>query len=352
MTEEPQQGTGPGQVEEAAGPAVPRYSETRDERLQGGPPPQVQADAQQGAAPPQVEANAWQDAAPSQAEADEAVTPLLGSELLNPADASRLLSGSPGRVVVWLGERDSGKTTLTARLYERQRLPGQDVSFAGSWTLLAFEALAHGRRLAASGTQSRADQPMREGDERQIYHLALAEGADRMNLLIADLPGEQFRALADNQLPISSIPLVRRADKLVLIVDGGCLRDPARRASALTRTRQLLERLAADSLPHPGSELALVVTKWDLVAEDPDTLAYWLAREHQLADDVRELQASAEHVRVAAGAPASFPQDDGVGALRSWLVATPAAVSDPPVDPVDWPDDAPERMRMPWRRTT
>jgi hypothetical protein len=315
-------------------------------------PHQVEADARQDVPPSQFEADTRQDVAPSHVAADDAVTPLLGSELLNPAEASRLLSGSPGRVVVWLGERDSGKTTLTARLYERQRLPGQEVGFAGSWTLLAFEALAHGRRLAASGARSSADQPTREGDERQIYHLALSDGADRMNLLIADLPGEQFRALADNQIPLSSIPLVRRADKLVLIVDGGCLRDPARRASALTRTRQLLERLAADSLPHPGSELALVVTKWDLVAEDPDTLAYWLAREHQLADDVRELQASAEHVRVAAGAPASFPQDDGVGALRSWLVATPGAVPDPPVELVEWPEDAPERMRMPWRRAT
>jgi hypothetical protein len=289
------------------------------------------------------------DPVESTVEADEGATRLLGPNLLNPDQASQLLAGSPGRVVVWMGERDSGKTTLTARLYERQRLPGEDVGFAGSWTLLAFEALAYRQRLTARGSPTPADQYQHDGDGREIYHLALSNGAERLNLLLADLPGELFRAVADNQLRLSSIPLVRRADKLVLIVDGARLRDPAARASVLTRVRQLLERLAADSLPHPGAELALVVTKWDLIVEDQDTLTYWQEREHQLAENVRELHAGAEHVRVAAGAPPSFPQDDGVGALRSWLLANPEVTPDPPVEPYAWPQDAPERIRLPRR---
>jgi len=283
---------------------------------------------------------------------DDAVTPLLGSELLNAEEAGQLLTSSPGRVVVWMGERGSGKTTLTARLYERQRLPGEDATFAGSRTLLAFEALLSQRLPVAGVSPTLADQSIRAADERNIHHLALIQGEERVNLLLADLPGALFRAIADNQLALSSIPLVRRADKLVLIVDGGRLRDPATRASVLTRVRQLLERLAADDLPHPDSDLALVVTKWDLVVEDAETLAYWQAREHQLAANVRELHADAEHVRVAAGAPASFPQDDGVGALRPWLLAPPGATPDPPVETQEWPDDAPEQTRGLRRRRT
>jgi nicotinamide riboside kinase len=281
----------------------------------------------------------------SAVEADDAATPLLGTGLLDPEEAGQLLARSPGRVVVWMGERDSGKTTLTARLYERQRYAGEDVRFAGSSTLLAFEALTYRRHLAAGGRSAPPAQSLRAGDAHQIYHLALTYDAERLNLLVADLPGELFRAVADNQLALSSIPLVRRADKLALIVDGARLRDPGERASVSTRVRQLLERLAADSLPHAGTELALVVTKWDLIAD-------WQAREHQLAASVRELHAEAEHVRVAAGAPASFPQDDGVGALRSWLLAAPGTTPDPPVEPYEWPEDAPERMRKPWRRGT
>jgi hypothetical protein len=290
------------------------------------------------------------EASVAEKDEEEAVTPLLGAELLDSEGASQLLATGPGRVVVWMGERGSGKTTLTARLYERQRLPGEDALFAGSSTLLAFEALA--QRRIVGGSTAPPNRATPDADGRNIYHLALSQGVDRLNLLVADLPGELFRAVADNQLALSAIPLVRRADKLVLIVDGARLRDPATRSTVLTRVRQLLERLAADSLPHPSTELALVVTKWDLIVEDPDTLAYWQAREHQLAGDVRELHADAEHVRVAAGAPASFPQDDGVGALRSWLLAPPGATPDPPVEPFEWPKDAPEPMRKPWRRAT
>jgi hypothetical protein len=240
------------------------------------------------------------------------------------------------------------------RLYERQRRVRESTQFAGSSTLLAFEALAHQGRsgIAQPNAQPRAHYGNSRGDERQIFHLALAEGGERVNLLIADMPGRLFRALADNQLTLNAIPLARRADKLALIVDGGRLRDPSGRAAVLTGLRQLLERVATQALPENGTELALVVTKWDLVAEDPDTLAYWQAREHQIAAEVRELQADAPHIRVAAAAPPSFAQDDGVGALRSWLLATPGAVvTDPPVEPSEWPSDAPEPVRRPWRRS-
>jgi hypothetical protein len=277
-----------------------------------------------------------------------------GAELLSVEEADQLLARSRGRVAVWMGDSGSGKTALTTRLYERQRLVRESVQFAGSSTLLAFEALAHQGRAGAA--QANAEPQGHYGssreDERQIFHLVLTDGGERVNLLIADMPGRLFRALADNQLTLNAIPLARRADKLALIVDGGRLRDPSSRASVLTGLRQLLERVSTQALPQNETELALVVTKWDLVAEDPDTLAYWQAREHQIAAEVRELQADAPHIRVAAAAPPSFAQDDGVGALRSWLLATPGAtVTDPPVEPYEWPSDAPEPVRRPWRRS-
>jgi hypothetical protein len=276
-------------------------------------------------------------------------TPLRGTELLTAGEASTLLERGYGRVVVWMGERGAGKTAITARLYERQRLANQDVQFGGSATLLAFEALAYERRQAAHAARAPAEHA--EADPRQIYHLALTSANEGVNLLIADLPGELFRALADNQIAPSAIPLVRRADKLALIVDGARLRDPAARAAVLTRVRQLLERLAVASLPAADGGLAMVVTKWDLVAEDPETLEYWHAREHELAASVRALDPDAPHIRVAASAPASFPQDDGIGALRSWLIARAGATIDPPVERYEWPVDAPERRRLPWRRS-
>ncbi len=86
-------------------------------------------------------------------------TPLRGATLLTAEEASALLARGQGRVVVWMGERGAGKTAITARLYERQRLPDQDVQFAGSSTLLAFEALAYLRRQVANAVCRRPSTP-------------------------------------------------------------------------------------------------------------------------------------------------------------------------------------------------
>jgi len=57
---------------------------------------------------------------------------LRGPDPLTAEEASALLAKGPGRVVVWAGERGSGKTTLTAELYERHRLGTAATNFVGS----------------------------------------------------------------------------------------------------------------------------------------------------------------------------------------------------------------------------
>jgi hypothetical protein len=276
---------------------------------------------------------------------------LFGPDPLTTEEASRLLAQGPsGRLVVWMGEPDSGKTTLTTQLYERQRRGGEHTRFAGSQTLLAFERLAYPRRGAAGRATVPPRRSVIDPEGREILHLALSAGESRVHLLLAELPSEIFRQLADNQLSTAGIPLLRRADKLALLIDGGRLCDHDVRASVLTRARQLLERLHADAEPHRGTELALVVTKWDCVDADASAMAYWQPREEELLAELRLLDPSAPHLRVAAGAAAGYPADDGFATLRSWLLAPTRAAAEPPIAPYDWPADAPARLRRPRRR--
>ena len=95
------------------------------------------------------------------------------------------------------------------------------------------------------GVRSSAAIPSRSDDGRELLHLALNTDGDRVHLLIADLPGEPFSRLADNQISPSQIRWLDRADKLVLIVDGARLCVPETRGTTVTRARQLLERLTA-----------------------------------------------------------------------------------------------------------
>jgi len=262
---------------------------------------------------------------------------LFGLEQLNPEEASRLLARGPGRLVVLMGEQGAGKTTIVTELYERQRRPDSPVRFAGSWTLLAFERLAAARRATGHVPPAARDNVDPEG--RELLHIALSCGEGPLHLLLSDLPGEIFRRLADNQLGIAELPWLRRADKLVLVVDGAQLRDVLTRSATVTRVRQLRERLEPFDLARSGTRLALVVTKWDLVAGDPGAVAYWTPREAELLAELRALDPDARALRVSADAPAP---EDGLAALRAWLLELPLAqVSAPAVNPSERPPAPP-----------
>ena len=266
---------------------------------------------------------------------------LFGVEQLDPDEVERLLANRPSRLIVWLGEPGSGKTTLAIELYERQRRGIRGVRFAGSWTLLALEQLAEHRRRTTETEPARRDDL--DPESREVLHLALSTGDTPLHLLMADLPGEVFRRLADNQLSVDSIEWLGRADKLVLLVDGAGLRDVAQRSRSVTRVRQLIERLASAGVLGPDKRLALLVTKWDLVADDAAATAYWEQRESELLQDMREFDSAAVALRAQAPVGAV---SDGVAGLRDWLLevgAAGAAANEPdthlPIN--DAPDDAP-----------
>ena len=290
---------------------------------------------------------------------------LSGPEQLNPEEVDRLLANRPCRLVVCLGEPASGKTTLAVELYERQRRGVPGVHFAGSWTLLALEQLAERRRR--TGETDPAPREDLDPEHREVLHLALSTGDTPLHLLMADLPGEVFRRLADNQISADSIEWFARADKLVLVVDGACLRDGAQRSRSVTRVRQLIERLGTGGFLGPDKRLALLVTKWDLVTDDLSTEEYWRQRESELLEDLREFDSSAVALRTQAPAGA---RSDGVAALRDWLleIGASAAIHDEPdvhfaiddessvpvtpepFEQFSWPAIAPARSRRWWRR--
>ena len=275
---------------------------------------------------------------------------LFGADPLDADEASGLLAQGPGPARrldgrAGLRQDDADHPALRAPATRRAAH-----ALRGLATLLAFERLAHPRRPLSGEPAPPAPRAAIDPEGREILHIALIAGELRVHLLLAELPSEIFRQLADNQLSTAGIPLLRRGDKLALLIDGGRLCDHDTRAAVLTRARQVIERLLADPAPHPGTELALVVTKWDLITADAEAMAYWQPREEQLLAEFRRLDPKALHLRVAAGAPPGYPADDGFAALRSWLLAPGPRQIDPPTAPYDWPLDAPPRLRRPRKR--
>jgi hypothetical protein len=237
---------------------------------------------------------------------------------------------------------------LTTQLYEshrHERRLRDAIDFAGSRTLVELERLAHHHRR---GQPFPRDRPRPAGDGLEILHLALAADGEHVDLLFAEMPGELFTRFADNQVRPDEIPWLRRADKLALLADGMRLRDPASRSMVPTRIRQLLERVEAAGLGRVENSLALATSKWDLVVRDPGALSYWTPRERELLAEMRTLDPRARAFRLSgrAGREAA----DGLRALRGWLLGVSPAPLDSPLEPYEWPADAPPRLLVPLRR--
>lgn len=185
-------------------------------------------------------------------------------------DAAEIMRARYSHVVGILGSWNAGKTCFLLSLYlmaSRGALPTSHL-FAGSRTLPGFEARARLLRKWKGGAlpQKLADHTTL-ADPRQpaFLHLALREtgGAKRlMNLLLTDLPGEWSKNLVDRASTADRFTFLRRADGILLIVDGSILTS-AMQHSELQRSMHLLDRLVQSVGVDVATPLLLLVSKCD-----------------------------------------------------------------------------------------
>jgi hypothetical protein len=197
---------------------------------------------------------------------------MLGSgEALTPQATSRIMGASRARVLVIAGPVKSGKTTLIASVFNRfERGPFAGYMFAGSETLMGFEERSWLAR-AASGRLSADTQRTRPGAEHCLLHLRVRNEdltEPPKDLLFADLSGEDYEHAKDSVDECRKLVLIRRADSLILLVDGAKLvRNDARQSERRQATMLLQSCLDADHI-HRGSFVDVLISKWDLIEGD------------------------------------------------------------------------------------
>ena len=218
-----------------------------------------------------------------------------------------ILAGRGQPVVVGLvGAPGSGKTTLLAFLYmwllERGEIPGW--SFAGSWTLGAWESLVQPSRWRAEPPPSFPPHTSSTGRVPGLLHLRLRdeEGLVR-DVLFTDAPGEWFTvwAKAPNHEGASGARwVIEHSNVILLLVDSGALSDAKTLPQARRATRDLTERLGAlashiplgftwtkvdvepaattrETIERARSRFALASDVRKTTIEDPSTIAYLFA---------------------------------------------------------------------------
>lgn len=190
---------------------------------------------------------------------------LLPGKALTLKDVYEITALSRARVILLAGMPKSGKTTLIASLFHAfQRGPLAGFAFAGSRTLLGFDARCHDARVSSRRSSAATERTKTEAAEL-LLHLQVRKDycSSVTDLLFVDMSGEHYEAVRDSVDECKNVPLIRRADHFVLLVDGERLADLAQRQKARTDARMLMRSCFDSGEMKPTSLVDVLVTKWD-----------------------------------------------------------------------------------------
>jgi len=195
--------------------------------------------------------------------------PLVTVEDAMTLEQARELSGRRGaRLVLVMGEPATGKTALTAMLWqqflERDSLAGHRL--AGSRCGRGFERRAHWARVAAGQAHARFP-PTRREDEGLLHMRVRRPDGRRVELLFSDLAGGRFERVREGQPLLEALPWAGRADRFAVVLDALALSVPGESEIAVTRARRLLLALDASGAVRETARIALVLTKGDGLSE-------------------------------------------------------------------------------------
>lgn len=187
--------------------------------------------------------------------------------------AKVITQASVTRVIIVAGPPDSGKTTLLTSLYECfQSGPFCDYLFVGSRTLPGFERRCHLARIASERAKADTERT-RPGQGYQLLHLRVRVqdlGKPPQDLLFSDLSGETFRLAKDSTAECQSLPLLRRADHFVLLLDADRLARVEYRAETASDGESLLRSCLDAQMLGKFSLVDVLFTKWDLLRNRVD----------------------------------------------------------------------------------
>jgi hypothetical protein len=265
--------------------------------------------------------------------------PLPSGEALTQAEVDQFLLWRSARFVTIVGDFDSGKTTLICALYDKF-LRGSFAGhlFGGSRTLVGLEKKSHHSRID-SGRLSPDTLRTSLADGLKFFHLSLVPNEDlqsRIELMLSDRAGEQYQNARNNSAAVSELIEVKKAQYVVLLMDGGRIVDPTHRSNGMQSVRQTLRAFLDGGALSETSRVQVVTTKIDLLANVLEKQAL----ETQLEEFREGLQKSfAKRLgelsfwEVAARDPyGEFSPAYGMEELlKSWCAFTPVSVIHTPL---------------------
>lgn len=268
-------------------------------------------------------------ATPEQA-ADLAVELPSGGDL-TPDDAAGITIAFLTRLVLVAGEAESGKTTLLTTIYEKfNEGPFANFLFAGSATLVGWEKRCHFARIASGAEKAETERT--QGLKQQLLHLRV-RAADcaqtEQDVLFTDLSGEVFKLIRDSTAECQQFGMLKRADHLVLLIDGKKLANMAARHEALTNSISLLRSCVDAGMVGPRSFVDVAFSKYDVLATAGEQTSEFL----RFATETITSRFAAKVGRLRFYNIAARPESEEIefgfgiaGLLHSWVEDSPYVI--------------------------
>jgi hypothetical protein len=202
-------------------------------------------------------------------EVSPAITPfrMHSGAALRVSELSRVCRQSYTPIVFMAGEIKSGKTTLIASIHDAFLFgPLGDYRFAGSETLYAFEERAFESRASEQGDDPQTPRTRYESGQ-EYFHLRLMQEStgEVSQILFADMSGEFYERALFSQSEVNQFGDLKRAQVLLLLLDGTKLASTSTRQSVRANALQFLLRCKEERLLPPDTKLQVLISKWDAV---------------------------------------------------------------------------------------
>ncbi|MCK1538243.1 MULTISPECIES: hypothetical protein [unclassified Bradyrhizobium] len=259
---------------------------------------------------------------------------LPSGDFLDPEEASSILRRGSSRVIAVVAPKEAGKTTLISSVFELfLRGPVGPLRFCGSQSMYAFERACHPSRGVSKNAVPQTERTILT--EVRFYHTAMRRpDLPRIDLLVADRGGEDYRAAADDASTAQGFVEVTRADTITFLVDGRQLADPVTRISVGSEILAIAQALADGGAIQGRPRVALVLTKLDDVFRSQDRER--VERDFERFDEKFRQMHGGSFGEIRSFRVAACPSDDtlplghGVDALLAyWEEAAPIELVEP-----------------------
>lgn len=185
-------------------------------------------------------------------------------ESFSEEEISHITYRYPCRLILAIGEPSCGKSTLYAALFDSFQKGGLgEYIFASTKTPIGFEKICHLAREKCKGKIPTTERT--KSHEFTYLHLAVKNKVTNEkieHLIFADVNGERFQAAKDNDEEMIKLSVLKRADQIFFIADGGLLLSNGEKHVVRSDAWKIIDRCIQNNMIN-NQGVALVITKCD-----------------------------------------------------------------------------------------